>query len=130
MIPKLNKTYIILTLLLFTTEALIAAFIPSGFIRYTLGDYLIVILIYCFAKIFIKGHANIIAFGALAIAFFVEFLQLSGILDSLNLDNSYTIKLLLGSTFQLSDLVAYSLGALTIVIIEHTRHEQLKRSHF
>ncbi|WP_406683338.1 DUF2809 domain-containing protein [Seonamhaeicola sp. MEBiC1930] len=88
---QINRTYLLLFLLLFSIEALIAIFVPTGFIRYTLGDYLVVILIYCFAKIFIKGHSNIIAISTLIFSFSIEFLQLSGILDKLNQQLCYKI---------------------------------------
>lgn len=113
-----NKTYLALTVLLFTTEILIALFLKSGFIRHTFGDYLVVILMYCFFKSFIKGNHFYIAIGILAFSFTIEFLQLINILKPLNLQNSHAAKLILGSTFQLSDLVAYTLGIITVLIID------------
>ena len=90
---QLNKYYLIFALLLFTTEVLIAIYLPTGFIRYTFGD--------------------------LAFAFLIEFLQLLNILDLLNLQHNHLLKLILGSTFQISDLVAYTFGIISILIIEN-----------
>ncbi|MFG6686214.1 DUF2809 domain-containing protein [Mariniflexile sp. HNIBRBA6329] len=114
---QFNKTYIILTLLLFTTEALIA-FLKSGFIRHTFGDYLVVILMYCFFKSFIKGNHFKIAMSVLAFSYAIEVLQLINILKPLNLENSHVAKLILGSTFHISDLVAYTLGIISVLIAE------------
>ena len=115
---QLNKTYITLTILLFATEVLIATYFKQGFIRYTLGDYLIVILLYCFFKSFIKENHFNIAIGVLALSFFTEFLQGIHILKLLNLQNNHLIRLVLGSNFELSDLAAYLSGIITVLIIE------------
>ena len=116
---KLNKTYILLTLLLFTIEALIAIYLKTGFIRHSFGDFLCVILLYCFFKSFIVGHHFKIAISVLVIAFTIEFLQLTNYLELFNLQNNHLVKLILGSTFSISDLVAYSLGIITTLSIEY-----------
>lgn len=115
---QFNKTYLILSILLFATEIVIAVFLKSGFIRHTFGDYLVVILIYCFFRSFIKGNHFYMAMGVLAFSFAIEFSQLFNILKPLNLQNSHSAKLILGSTFQFSDLVAYTLGIVTVLIVE------------
>ncbi|MFD1163860.1 ribosomal maturation YjgA family protein [Hwangdonia seohaensis] len=114
----LNKTYLTITILLFITEIGIAMFLKSGFIRHTFGDYLVVILIYCFFKSFIKINSFKLAILVLVFAFTIELLQLVNLLKLLNLQNNQLAKLVLGSTFHVSDLVAYTLGIITVLIIE------------
>lgn len=121
MILKINKYYLVVTAILFLFEALIAYYLKTGFVRHTFGDYLIVILIYCFIKIFIEGYSNVIAMSVWGFAFIIEFSQLFGLIEILNPNNNSVLKLLLGSTFQATDLVAYTLGILTVLIIENTR---------
>lgn len=118
MIRKLNKTYLILALILFTTEVLIAKFLKTGFIRHTVGDFLVVMLIYCFFKSFLKVNPLKLSIAVLAFAFTVEFLQLANILKLLNLENNHLAKLILGSTFHISDLIAYTLGIICVFIID------------
>ncbi|MBP0903664.1 DUF2809 domain-containing protein [Mariniflexile gromovii] len=115
---QFNKTYLVLALLLFATEACIATFLKTGFIRHTFGDYLVVILMYCFLKSFIKGYHFKIAMSVLAFSYAIEVLQLVNILKPLNLENSHVAKLILGSTFHISDLVAYTLGIVSVLIVE------------
>ncbi|WP_338356725.1 DUF2809 domain-containing protein [Yeosuana marina] len=115
---RFNKTYVIITIVLFITEALIAIYLKQGFIRHTFGDFLVVILIYCFFKSFIPNNHFKIAMLVLAFAFLIEFLQLVNILEMFNLQNNHLVKLILGSTFQISDVVAYTLGILTVIIFE------------
>lgn len=93
MFLKFNKTYLAIAILLFMTEVLIAVYLKSGFIRYTVGDYLVVILIYCFFKSFIKIDSFKLAILVLAFAFSIEFLQLTNFLKLLNLQNNHLAKL-------------------------------------
>ncbi len=117
---KFNKTYSIIALTIFVIEVLIATYLKYGFIRHTFGDYLVVILLYCFFKSFINTTPIIVAIPVLIFAYIIELLQLINILEMLNLNNNHLAKLILGSTFQVSDLVAYSLGIITVLIIEYT----------
>ena len=114
-----SKTYFILFLMLLAIEICIAYFLKSGFIRHTFGDFLVVIMLYCFFKSVFNMKPIQIALIVLLIAFIVEFLQLTPMLNWLNLQDSNIAKIVFGSTFHVSDLVAYSLGVLSILIIEN-----------
>lgn len=111
--------YFIAFLSLFCIESLIAIYLKDGFIRHTFGDFLVVILIYCFIKAFLDIDELKLALGVLAFSFGIEFLQLANMLSWFNLQDSYALKLVLGSTFHITDLVAYTLGAITIIIFEY-----------
>ena len=115
---KLNKTYITPTILLFIIEILIAVFFKTGFVRHTFGDFLVVILLFCFVKSFIPIKPIYLAVGVLAFSFFIEFLQLFNVLKFLGLEQNSLANIILGSTFHLSDLLAYTLGTVTILIID------------
>jgi len=116
---KFNKTYFTLFVILFLIEVCIAYFLKTGFIRHTFGDFLVVIMLYCFLKSFIDREPKTIAIIVLFISFTVEFLQLTPFLEWVNLkDNTYA-KIILGSTFHISDLIAYTCGIVTVLIIEN-----------
>lgn len=115
---KLHKTYLVLTLLILLVEICIAAFLSEGFIRHTFGDFLVVILIFCGIRSFIEANPVYIAIGVLAFAFVVEFSQLYNLLDHLQLRHHKVATIILGSTFHISDLIAYTFGTLTILAID------------
>lgn len=115
---RFSSTYFLVTLLVLFIEVLIAIFLKTGFIRHTFGDFLCVILLYCFFKSFINDHHFTIATSVLAIAFTIEFLQLTNYLEFLNLHKNHLAKLILGSTFEFSDLVAYTLGTIITIALE------------
>ncbi len=114
---KFNKKYFISFIILFITEVLIAKY-ATGFLRHTIGDVLVVILLYCFIKSFIKASINKTLLLVLIVAFIVEFLQLS------NLQNIYPkkfeqiFKIILGTSFSIIDLFAYLTGIVIIYLIE------------
>lgn len=115
---QFNKYYLGLAHFLFLVELAIAFTLKTGFIRHTFGDYLVVILLYAI----IRGCTNMSVWASslvvLLIAFAIEFLQLTPFLAYFNLQHSYTAKLIFGSTFQFTDLVAYTLGIVTVMLIE------------
>ena len=117
--PYFNLPYFIYFILLLCIEALIAIYLKTGFLRHTLGDFLVVILIYCFIKSLFDINPLKLGIAVLAFAFLVEFLQLANILALFNLQNNGFLKLLLGSTFQITDLIAYTLGVATVICIEY-----------
>lgn len=115
---QFNTSYFVAFILVFVIEASIAIYLKEGFIRHTFGDYLAVFLLYFFFKSFIKGKTFQIALVVFIISFIVEFLQLTNFLELIHLQNNNIAKVVLGSTFQISDLIAYTLGVITILIFE------------
>ena len=115
---KFSKNYFILFLILFIIEVCIAYFLKSGFIRHTFGDFLVVIMLYCFLKSFMDIQPIPIALTVLFVSFTIEFLQLTSFLEWLNLQDNRLAKTILGSSFDVSDLVAYSLGVLAVLFVE------------
>ncbi|WP_299364509.1 DUF2809 domain-containing protein [Winogradskyella sp.] len=116
---QFNKYYLTLAHSIFLMELAIAFIIKTGFIRYTFGDYLVVILLYAIFRGCTNLSVRASALVVLFIAYSIELLQLTPFLTYFNLHDSLTAKLIFGSTFQVGDLVAYTLGILTVLITEH-----------
>ncbi|GAB4166571.1 MAG: hypothetical protein Tsb0033_28610 [Winogradskyella sp.] len=116
---QFNKNYLVLAHTLFLVELAIAFIIKTGFIRYTFGDYLVVILLYAIFRGCTNMSVRASALVVLFIAYGIEFLQLTPFLAYFNLQDSITAKLIFGSTFQFGDLAAYTLGIITVLLIEY-----------
>mgnify|MGYP003665595676 CR=1 FL=1 len=114
-----NLKYFLISIILFLSEIFIAKY-TTGFIRHTFGDYLCVILIYTFIKSFVKISDLKIASIVLLIAYTVEFLQLTNLQNFYPEEHVKTLKLILGTSFSIGDLVAYTLGIISTLLIEHT----------
>ena len=113
-----KKTYFLLFTVLFLIEFAIAYFLKDGFIRHTFGDFLVVIMLYFLFRSILNIKPKPTALLVLLIAFVIEFLQLTNFLEILGLENNIYAKIILGSTFHTTDLLAYSLGVLTVLIID------------
>ena len=115
---KFSPFYAILTLLLFVTEVLIALFVHDQFIRPYIGDFLVVILIYCFVKSFLNTPVLPTALGVLVFAYTVELLQYFRIVEVLGLQHSRAARIIIGSAFEWQDMLAYTCGILMVVLVE------------
>ena len=115
---KFNIRIFTVFILLFTIEVVIALYVKQPFIRFVFGDFLIVIMLYYFFKSFLKAPSLNIALGVLLFAYIIEFLQLTKLLEELHLKNNTFANLIFGNTFSVTDLVAYTFGIITVLIIE------------
>jgi len=115
---KFQPYYFAVFYSLLLAEIAIALLLKTGFIRYTVGDFLCVILLYCFIKSFIETKAIYTAFLVLIISYTIEFAQFFNLLDYLNLRDNRLASLILGTSFSIQDLVAYSLGVICITFID------------
>ncbi len=120
-----NKIYLLLTIIIFFTEVLIALFVKDKFIRPFIGDVLVVILIYCFLRIFLNINHWKIAIGVLLFAFSIEILQYFDYVKLLGLENNRFFSIVMGRTFEWLDFAAYFTGFLLIISAEkfYERHE-------
>jgi len=115
---KFNRQYFILAVLLFVIEILIALFAHDKIIRPYIGDFLVVILIYCFLKSFINTPVLATALSVLILSYVVEILQLFNLIGRLGLQNPGLARVILGSSFEWIDLVAYTIGIGLVLCIE------------
>ena len=115
-----NFRFFVFALLLFIVEVLIALFVHDGFIRPYFGDYLVVILIYCALRTIIKASPLKVAIAVLLFSYAIEVLQYFSIVDSLGLTNNKLARVVIGYGFEWLDLLAYTLGIVTVLFVEAT----------
>ena len=118
---KLNKTYLLPALLLFITETGIALFVHDQIIRPYIGDYLVVMLVYCFVRAFVNCSVRAAAIFSLLFAYVVEILQYFNVVAVLGLQSSGIAGTVIGNSFEWADIALYTMGVITIVIIEKIR---------
>ena len=109
-----NKNYLYLSVFILTIEILIALFLKTGFIRHTFGDYLAAIFVYCVLAFLFRFKITKLIIVSLFVCYSIEFLQLFKILHLLNLQQYKMANLVFGNHFSISDLVAYTLGIVSI----------------
>lgn len=119
------KTYLFGFSMLLLLEVCIALFVNDTIIRPFVGDMLVVLLMYCFVMTLLVSTAktpnrSLVAFGVLIFAFCIEGLQATDTLEWLGFFDNQWAAIILGSTFDWWDLVAYSAGTLLILFFEKT----------
>ncbi|HEX8461086.1 MAG TPA: DUF2809 domain-containing protein [Segetibacter sp.] len=110
--------YFLLTVVLFIIEILIAAYVDDSIIRPYGGDFLVVMLIYCFVKTFLNAPVMPVALSVLLFSYFIEIMQFFGLVKMLGLQKSRLANIVIGNSFAWSDLLAYTLGILVVIIAE------------
>ena len=111
--------YLFLTIFLFLIELGIALFVKDTVIRPFVGDVLVVVLIYCFLRIFLQGVAWKIALGVLIFACLIEIGQYFDYVKLLGLENNRILSVAMGRTFEWTDFLAYFTGFLLIILSEN-----------
>lgn len=114
---KKRIIYAICFIVILVIEILIGMYVRDRFVRPYVGDALVVILIYCFVRIFIPRGMRALPFYVFAFACFIEILQYFQLVDVLGLTNRVA-RIVLGSTFDFKDLICYAGGCLFIPLAE------------
>lgn len=118
MIFRFDRRYFALTVALFLIEVLIALYLHDQFVRPYAGDFLVVILIYCFVRSFLQAPVIPVALGVLVFSYIIETLQYFNLVKLLGLEHSRLANVVIGNHFTWVDIVAYTLGTGCTVLIE------------
>lgn len=116
---KINKKYIISFLILFIVEALIALFVHDNFIRPYIGDILVIILMYTFIRGVIDKKIKILPIYLFLFASFVEVMQYFKVVELLNLENNKVASIIMGTSFDIKDILCYFIGSMILIIYEN-----------
>jgi hypothetical protein len=114
-----RRKYFYLTIIILLIEIFIGAYVHDGFVRPFVGDVLVVVLIYCFIQSFwriqpIKAIAGVFVFACI-----VEGLQYLNMVDKLGLRSHKLLVIILGSSFDWGDILAYATGSAIVILVEN-----------
>jgi hypothetical protein len=123
-----DKRYFGVAVLIFFVEMLIALFVDDNFVRPYLGDVLVVILIYCFIRSFVKIETRSAVAFVLLFSFTIELLQYLNVIETLGLQNSAIARTVIGTSFSWLELLCYAIGMAIVVIVEYNRKD-VERSY-
>ncbi|TDP61960.1 DUF2809 domain-containing protein [Flavobacterium dankookense] len=120
-----NRNYFLSFLLLFVIEVLIALYVHDDFIRPYFGDFLVVLLLYCFLMGFIKSNKYIIAVIVLIFAFLIEFAQFLNVIKLFGLQNNTLARTVIGTSFSNHDLLIYFLAFIIVIGFEYVSTKKI-----
>lgn len=118
---KIRILYAVATLLLLLTEVFIAFYVHDDFIRPYVGDILVVIVIYTFIRMIIPAKCRLLPLYIFISAAGVELLQLAKIVEILGVEDNIFLKTLIGSVFDVKDIVCYAVGCVILGVYEWVR---------
>lgn len=110
--------YAICFVLLFVIETLIALYIRDSFVRPYLGDVLVVILVYCFVRIFINSPLRLLPLYVFIFAAGIEFMQYLKLADLPIIRQNAVARVVIGSVFDWQDILCYAIGCLALMRIK------------
>jgi hypothetical protein len=115
---KFSLTHFLITVLLFLIEVVIAVFISDAIIRPFVGDFLVVILIYCAVKSFFNTDLYATLIGVLLFSYLIEALQYFQFVYLIGLGGSTFARTVIGTSFAWMDILMYTLGVLFIFLLK------------
>ena len=126
---KRRLVYIVATILLLCIEVIIALFVHDNFIRPYVGDILVVVVIYTFIRILIPDKIRILSIYIFCFAALVEVLQLFKIVEILGLSDNRLLSTVIGSTFDIKDIICYAIGCVILIVYECVIQGEYEKSN-
>jgi len=111
---KKRILYLLVTIVLFIIELFIALFVHDNFIRPYIGDVLVVVLLYTFVRIFLPEGVRLLPLYIFLFAAGVEVLQYFRIAELLGLSDNRVLSVVIGSVFDVKDVVCYGVGCVIL----------------
>ena len=112
--------------MLLAVEILIGLFVHDRFVRPFIGDVLVVILIYTFIRIIIPGKVRLLPLYVFIFAAAVELLQLIRIVEILGLQDNKLMSTIIGTSFDIRDILCYFVGCAFCGIWEYLRYKKTR----
>lgn len=117
-----KKRLIFLTVfvLLFALEALIAVYVHDDFVRPYVGDMIVTVVVWAFARTIFPDKFNLMSVYVMIFAIFVEIGQYFNYVDLLGITNPVLVTMM-GTSFAWADIACYAVGCVFAGIIDFVR---------
>lgn len=127
---KVKKvTYALATIGITLIEVMIALFVNDNFIRPYVGDMLVVVLLYTFLKVFFIEKPRILPLYVFLFATSVEMMQGIRIVELLGLQDNRFFSVLIGTTYDMKDIVCYAVGCILCGVWEFWQWKRGSKLH-
>jgi len=115
---KFNYRFFFVFLLLLIVEIIIALFIRDDIFRPYVGDVIIVVLLYFAVRSFFSIKSKLLPIYIFAFAVFIETLQYFNIVKLLGLEDNSLLRIIIGSSFDINDIVCYFIGCAVVLLYQ------------
>ncbi len=113
--------YLAMTVFWLAVEVVIACYVHDRFIRPYVGDVLVVVVVYCFVRIWVPQGVRLLPLYVFLFAAGVEVLQYFHLVDLLGVGNNTFLRVVLGSVFDLKDILCYGIGCVFLEGFERVK---------
>lgn len=118
---RLNLKSLLIFIVLFVIEVIIALFVNDAIIRPYGGDVLVVIMLYYLVKAFVSTRSIYLILPILAFAYLIEISQHFHLVEILGLGDFKVARIVIGSSFSWGDLLAYTIGAVFCYFVDRDK---------
>jgi len=125
---KVNFKYLIAFFALFITEVFIALFVRDKIVRPFFGDVLVIVLMYSFIRSIVQRSIEFLPVYLFLFAVFVEITQYFQLVDKLGLKDNKVMATIMGTSFDVRDILCYFAGAVILIVWEKKFEPQCKKS--
>ena len=113
--------YLAMTVFWLAVEVVIACYVHDRFIRPYVGDVLVVVVVYCFVRIWVPQGVRLLPLYVFSFAAGVEVLQYFHLVDLLGAGNNTFLRVVLGSVFDVKDILCYGIGCVFLEGFERVK---------
>ena len=106
---KEKTIYAALALILLVSEILIGKY-AHGFVRGSVGDVLVVMLLFSLARIIFTRNPKLLPLCVFAFAVIIEILQYFDFVSLIGMKDNRIVSIALGGTFSFGDIACYAAG--------------------
>ena len=114
---KRRLPYIIASVVLLSVELVIGLFVHDTFVRPYIGDVLVTVLLCCLGRI-VFLYWRFLPLAVLIFSVSVELLQLAELDELLGIQGS-VFGIIIGSTFDIADIICYTVGCVLFFAVEY-----------
>ncbi len=119
--------YAALFVLLTAAEVLIGVFVHDSLVRPYVGDVIVVVVIYCFVRIFIPEKVRLLPLYVFIFSAAVELMQGLQIADRLGI-TSPVLRTIVGTVCDPTDIICYAVGCAILALYELLRYFRVRGS--
>ena len=113
--------YLAMTVFWLAVEVVIACYVHDRFIRPYVGDVLVVVVVYCFVRIWVPQGVRLLPLYVFLFAAGVEVLQYFHLVELLGVGNNTFLRVVLVSVFDVKDILCYGIGCVFLEGFERVK---------
>lgn len=114
---KMRLSFLILFILLFAVEALIAVYVHDDFVRPYVGDMIVTVVVWSFARTIFPDKFKLMSLYVMIFAILVEVGQYFNYVELLGVTNPILVTMM-GTSFAWADIACYAVGCVITAVAD------------